>query len=198
MLLTTTCYVYSGDRSSARSSSMAFSNLVSSVGNDAYGINPANYDYTLPTSKPPKGVSKKKRKIFDPHWEFSLFSAGGGYGSDSSIAFYNNYLQYLSIDRNKFVDLFTNIEEVFRFRNTILPADKTDVNYDFELNWLSVNYKNPKFGAVSSSAYSPFATRTEVNSRDEYLPLTFGFNFNPNGSYNITDVNLSQSEAIAW
>lgn len=198
MFLFTTCIVYSGDRSSARSSSMAFSNLVSSVGNDAYGINPANYDYTLPTSKPPKGVSKKKRKIFDPHWEFSLFSAGGGYGSDSSIAFYNNYLQYLSIDRNKFVDLFTNIEEVFRFRNTILPADKTDVNYDFELNWLSVNYKNPKFGAVNFSISDRVGLNTEVNSRDEYLPLTFGFNFNPNGSYNITDVSLSQSEAIAW
>lgn len=102
------------------------------------------------------------------------FSAGGGYGSDSSIAFYNNYLQYLSIDRNKFVDLFTNIEEVFRFRNTILPADKTDVNYDFELNWLSVNYKNPKFGAVNFSISDRVGLNTEVNSRDEYLPLTFG------------------------
>ncbi|MEO8515074.1 MAG: DUF5723 family protein, partial [Ignavibacteria bacterium] len=35
-------------------------------------------------------------------------------------------------------------------------------------------------------------------SRDEYLPLTFGLNINPNGSYNLTDVNMFQSEAIAW
>ncbi len=187
--------VYSGDRSSARSSGMAFSNLVSSIGNDAYGINPANYDYTLPVTL---SKSKTKKKIFNPHWEFSVFSAGGGYGSDSSITFYNNYIQYLSIDRNKFVDLFTNINEVFTFRNTILPGEKTDVNYDFELNWLSVNYKNPKIGAVNFSISDKVGLNTEVNSRDEYLPLTFGFNVNPNGSYNLTDVSLSQSQAIAW
>ena len=188
--------LYSGDRSNARSTSMGFSTLVSSQGNDAFGINPANFDYTLPVTKT-KGVMKKKRKIFDPHWEFSVFSAGGGYGSDSSIEFYNNYLKYLSIDRNRFANLFTNINEVFTFRNTILPADKTDVNYDFELKWLSVNYKN-KFGAVNITIADRVGLNTEVNSRDEYLPLTFGFTFNQNGSYNLTDVNMKQSEAIAW
>lgn len=196
MLITAISCIYSGDRSNARSTSMGFSTLVSSVGNDAFGINPANFDYTLPLSKT-KGVLKKKRKIFDPHWEISLFSAGGGYGSDSSIEFYNNYLRYLSIDRNRFANLFTNINEVFTFRNTILPADKTDVNYDFELNWLSVNYKN-KFGAVNFTISDRVGLNTEVNSRDEYLPLTFGFNFNQNGSYNLTDVKMAQSEAIAW
>lgn len=187
--------VYSGDRSNARSTSMAFSTLVSSFGNDAYGINPANFDYTLPLSKT-KNVTKK-RKIFDPHWEFTLMSAGGGYGSDSSIEFYNNYLKYLSIDRNRFANLFTSLNEIFVFRNTILPADKTDVNYDFELNWLSVNYKN-KFGALNFTIADRVGLNTEVNSRDEYLPLTFGININPNGSTNITDVKMAQSEAIAW
>ena len=196
ILTATSVITYSGDRSGGRSTSMGFSNLVSSVGNDAFGINPANFDYTLPITKN-KDVMKKKKKIFDPHWEFSVFSAGGGYGSDSSIEFYNNYLSYLSIDRNRFANLFTNIEEVFRFRNSILPADKTDVNYDFELNWLSVNYKN-KFGAVNFTITDRVGLNTEVNSRDEYLPLTFGFNFNTNGSYNITDVKMKQSEAIAW
>ncbi|MEO8514744.1 MAG: hypothetical protein ABI543_14385, partial [Ignavibacteria bacterium] len=158
---------------------MAFSNLVSSVGNDAFGINPANFDYSMPVSLKNKNI--KSKKSFNPHWEFSLFSAGGGYGSDSSITFYNNYLRYLSIDRNSFVNLFTNINEVFTFRNTILPGEKTDVNYDFELNWLSVNYKNPKFGAINVTISDRVGLNTEVNSRDEYLPLTFGLNINPNG-----------------
>lgn len=186
---------FTGDRSNARSTAMAFSTVVSSLGNDAYGINPANYDYQMPVSL---SKTKSKKKPFLPKWEFSLFSAGGGYGSDSSIAFYNNYLRYLSIDRNRFVDLFTNINEVFNFRNTILPGEKTDVNYDFELNWLSVNYKNPKIGAINVSISDRVGLNTEVNSRDEYLPLTFGFNINSNGSYNLTDVHLAQSEAIAW
>ncbi|HAX48484.1 MAG TPA: hypothetical protein DCX92_05815, partial [Bacteroidetes bacterium] len=189
------CSSYSGDRSNARSTSMGFSTLVSSRGNDAFGINPANFDYSLPVTK--NRDVKKKKKIFDPHWEFSVFTAGGGYGSDSSIEFYNNYLKYLSIDRNRFANLFTNITEVFTFRNTILPADKTDVNYDFELKWLSVNYKG-KFGAVNFTIADRVGLNTEVNSRDEYLPLTFGFTFNQNGSYNLTDVNMKQSEAIAW
>lgn len=175
---------------------MAFSNVVSSVGNDAYGINPANYDYSYPVYINKKVKSKKKS--FAPYWEFSVFSTGGGYGSDSSIEFYNNYLKYLSIDRNSFANLFTNIDEVFRFRNTILPAEKTDVNYDFELNWLSINYRNPKIGAINISVSDRVGLNTNVNSRDEYLPLTFGFNFNQNGSYNLTDVKLDQSEAIAW
>ncbi|MCC6865154.1 MAG: hypothetical protein IT280_03235 [Ignavibacteria bacterium] len=187
--------IFAGDRSNARSTSMSFSTLISGTGNDAYGINPANFDYTLQENKIKN--SKKKMKFFNPHWEFTIFSGGGGYGSDSSIEFYNNYLKYLSIDRNKFANLFTNINEVFTFRNTILPTEKTDVNYDFELNWLSVNYKG-KFGALNFSIADRVGLNTEVNSRDEYLPLTFGFNFNQNGSYNITNVQMAQSEAIAW
>jgi Family of unknown function (DUF5723) len=190
---------YSGDRSNARSTAMAFSNTVSSFGNDAYGINPANFDYYRPVK-----LSKKKRNSADktiklkPRWEISLFSTGGGYGSDSSIAFYNDYLQYLSIDRNKFVSLFTNIEEVLKFRNEVLPGEQTDVNYDFELNWLSVNYMDPKIGAINVSISDKVGLNTNVYSRDEYLPLNFGFVVHPDFSYDLTNVNLAQSEAIAW
>lgn len=186
--------IYSGDRSGARSTSLAFSSAVSSKGNDAYGINPANYDFV--SEYETKKLKTKKKDYL--RWEITLLAAGGGYGSDSSIEFYNNYLKYLSIDRNKFANLFTNINEVFLFRNTILPGEKTDVNYDFELNWFILNYRDPKFGAINISVTDKVGLNTNVNSRDEYLPLTFGFDFNPNGSYNITNVNMAQSEATAW
>ncbi|MBZ0203467.1 MAG: DUF5723 family protein [Ignavibacteria bacterium] len=194
-----TANLYTGDRSNARSTAMAFTTLVSSAGNDAYGINPANYDFhkQIVLSKTDTKL-KKKKSNFIPNWEFTLFSAGGGYGSDSSIEFYNDYLKYLSIDRNKFVDLFTDFNKVLEFRQDILPGDKTDVNYDFELNWLSVNYRTKNAGSVNISITDRVGLNTNVNSRDEYLPLNFSLTFNPNGSYNLTNVNLSQSEAIAW
>lgn len=188
-----------GDRSNARSTSMAFSNTVSAFGNNAFGINPANFDYHKDLKLSGKKLkSDTKKKPLAPRWEFTLFSTGGGYGSDSSIEFYNNYLKYLSIDRNSFVNIFTDINEVFEFRNNILPGDKTDVNYDFELNWLSVNYAHPKYGAVNVSIADKVGLNTNVNSRDEYLPLDFSLTFNQNGSYNLTNVRLAQSEAIAW
>lgn len=197
MLLTSV--TYSGDRSNARSTSMAFSNTVSSFGNDAYGINPANYDYYVPVKlSKKKSVTAYKTIKIKPRWEFSLFSTGGGYGSDSSIAFYNDYLSYLSIDRNKFVNLFTNIDEVLKFRNEVLPGEQTDVNYDFELNWLSINYVNPGIGAINFSVSDKVGLNTNVYSRDDYLPLNFGFVIHPDYSYDLTNVNLAQSEAIAW
>jgi hypothetical protein len=179
---------------------MAFSNTVSSIGNDAYGINPANFDYYRPIKLDKKKIHAANKIVkLKPRWEFSLFSTGGGYGSDSSIEFYNDYLSYLSIDRNKFVNLFTNIEEVLKFRSEILPGEKTDVNYDFELNWLSINFQHPKMGAVNVSISDRVGLNTNVNSRDEYLPLNFLIIPNiSNGSYDLVNVNLAQSEAIAW
>jgi hypothetical protein len=179
---------------------MAFATTVSSFGNDAYGINPANYDYNnfeIKTVKDLKLNKKKSIYVPGPKWEISAFSTGGGYGSDSSIEFYNNYLSYLSIDRYTFVNLFTNLEEVFNFRTNILPGEKTDVNYDFEFNWLSVNYKNPKFGAINVSISDKVGLNTNVNSRDEYLPLDFVYTTYGN-KYDLTNVRLNQSEAIAW
>ena len=198
-LLSLNLNIFSGDRSNARSTGMAFSNNVSSFGNDAYGINPANFDIKKHMIFDTKKLNiKKKMKPLKPEWEFSVFSAGGGYGSDSSIEFYNNYISYLSIDRNRFVNLFTKIDEVFKFRSEILPGEKTDVNYDFELNWLSVNYRHPKYGSVNISFSDRVGLNTNVNSRDEYLPLNFGFVYYPDSSYDLTNVNLAQSEAIAW
>lgn len=200
VFLTTTfaVYIYSGDRSSARSTGMGFSSMVSSVGLDAYGINPANYDYRKPISL--KIVKKDKSKKIAPpksKWEFSILSLGGGYGSDSSIAFYNNYLKYLSVNRESFTNIFSDLNSVLNFRQNVLPGEKTQVNYDFELQWLAAQYSNPKAGSFNFIVSDRVGLNTNVNSRDEYLPLTFGLVFHQNG-YDLTDVELNQSEAIAW
>ncbi|MCX7878823.1 MAG: DUF5723 family protein [Ignavibacteria bacterium] len=171
-----------GLRSDARTTSMGFATVASSEGINAYGINPANFA---------NGEGDRK-------WEISVLSLGGGYGSDSSIGFYNNYLKYLSVNRTTFANLFTDLNSVLEFRQNVLPSEKTDVNYDFELRWFSVNITLPKAGSFNITVADKVGLNTEVNSRDEYLPLTFGFFINKNGSYNLTDVKLSQSEAIAW
>lgn len=176
-------YPQTGLRSNAKLTSMGFASIVSSEGTDAYGINPANFAAT--------GFEKVS-------WEFSVFSIGGGYGSDSSIEFYNNYLKYLSINRSTFVNLFTDLNSVLDFRQNVLPSTKTNVNYDFELRWFSLNINLPKVGSLNFSMTDNIGLNTEVNSRDEYLPLTFGFFLNKNGSYDLTDIRLAQSEAIAW
>lgn len=192
---------FSDDRGNGRSTAMAFSTMVSSFGTDAYGINPANYDYRI---KPPKLTKKPSAShqnlIFrKPVWEISVFSVGGGYGSDSSIEFYNSYLNYLSIDRNKFVGLFTDLAAVLQFRDSILPGTKTEVNYDFELRWFNVNYSNRKLGAINVSISDRVGLNTNVNSRNDYLPLDFGVRYDPyTGKTDLTNVNLAQSEAIAW
>lgn len=172
---------------------MANSSLVSSFGIDAYGLNPANYDYhPLLKSTLPKTKSKST-------WELSIMSLGGGYGSDSSIQFYNSYLNYLTIDRNKFAGLFTDLNKILQFRDSILPGSETEVNYDFELKWLSVNYSNPKYGAVNFTISDRVGLNTNVFSRDEYLPLDFlKTTYYDTSGLNITGVNLAQSEAIAW
>ena len=190
----------SDDRSNGRSTSMAFANMVSSTGTDAYGLNPANYDYYNPVKLIPKNSSSKNKPVLNkPRWEFSLFSVGGGYGSDSSIEFYNKYLNYLTIDRNKFVDLFTDLAKVLQFRDSILPGQKTEVNYDFELRWFSIIFSTSKIGAINFTFSDRVGLNTNVNSRDDFLPLTFGVYYDPNsGKTDLTNVNLAQSEAIAW
>jgi hypothetical protein len=192
---------FSDDRGNGRSTAMAFSTMVSCYGVDAYGINPANYSYRIPSPKLTKKhlASDKKFNLQKPVWEISVFSVGGGYGSDSSIEFYNSYLNYLSIDRNKFVGLFTDLAAVLQFRDSILPGTKTDVNYDFELRWFNVNYSYPKIGSFNVSISDRVGLNTYVNSRDDYLPLNFGVNYDPyTQKTDLTNVNLAQSEAIAW
>jgi hypothetical protein len=119
----------SDDRGNGRSTAMAFSTMVSSYGVDAYGINPANYSYRIPPPKLTKTPASDKKFILQkPVWEISVFSVGGGYGSDSSIEFYNSYLNYLSIDRNKFVGLFTDLALCSTSSEIVSCPTKTDVN----------------------------------------------------------------------
>lgn len=188
---------YADDRSNARGLGMSNASMVSSIGIDAYSINPANFDYH-PVLKLKKKSDTKKIPAPKPKWEFSIMSVGGGYGSDKSISFYNDYLKYLSINRESFTGLFTDITSVLTFRNTILPTEKTDVNYDFELKWFSVNYSNPKVMGVNFTISDKVGLNTNVLSRDDYLPLNFSVTPNPNGTYNLTNVELHQSEATAW
>jgi len=195
MVYTLNIEIFADNRSNSRGLGLSNACTVSSLGIDAYGINPANYDYH---QSPQLKLKGKKQTPLKPHWEISVLSVGGGYGSDKSIDFYNNYLNYLSINRNTFTGLFTDLNSVLYFRNTVLPEEKTDVNYDFELKWFSVNYSNPKTGAVNFTISDKVGLNTNVLSRDEYLPLNFSVTPNPNSSYNLTNVELHQSEAIAW
>ena len=195
MVCTLNKVIYADNRSSSRGLGLSNACTVSSLGIDAYGINPANYDFH---ESPRLKLKDKKQKTVKPHWEISILSLGGAYGSDESIDFYNNYLKYLSINRNTFTGIFTDLNSVLYFRNTVLPSEKTDVNYDFELKWFSVNYSNPKTGAVNFTVSDKVGLNTNVLSRDEYLPLNFSVSPNPNSSYNLTNVELHQSEAIAW
>jgi hypothetical protein len=185
--------LYSDDRSNARGLGLSNSSIVSSIGIDAYGINPANYDYHQGLKLKKKTSTGNKILLPKPKWEFSIMSVGGGYGSDKSIDFYNNYLKYLSINRESFTGLFTDIVSVLEFRNNVLPEEKTDVNYDFELKWFSVNYSNPKIGGVNFTISDKVGLNTNVLSRDDYMPLTFTYT----GS-DLLNVELNQSEAIAW
>lgn len=180
---------------------MSSSGMVSSFGVDAFGINPANFytnnNFTLDTSQFKLYYGKKRKPI----WSISLFSAGGAYGCDSNIDFYDKYINYLSINRETFTKLFTDINSVLQFRDSILPNNKTDVNYDLELKWLSVNLTFPKFGAVNFTVADRIGLNTDANSRNEYLPLNFSIIFHnlPNPyPYDLVNTELHQSEATAW
>lgn len=189
-----------GNRSDARSLSMSNSAVASSTGIDAEGLNPANFDYHLKTIQDTSSSKLHPNfiNINKPVWEITILSVGGGYGSDESINFYNRYLSKLSINRETFAGLFTDINSVFDFRQNYLPSERTNVNYDFELKWFSVNYSNPKIGAFNFTISDKVGLNTEVLSRDEYLPLTFQFQIHGSFTDSLTNVQLHQSEATAW
>jgi hypothetical protein len=187
--------IFSDDWSNARGVSMSKASMISSFGVNAYGINPANYDYREPILL---SKDKSKNKLLSkPRWEISVFSTGGSYGSDSSIDFYNNYIKYLSINRETFSGLFSDLNSVFKFRDSVLPGEETEVNYDFEFKWLSVNFSNKKIGAVNFTIADRVGLNTNSYSRDQELPLTFNINIYGN-KYDLTNVELNQAEATAW
>lgn len=201
LLILTSNTATADDRSNARSSGMAFSSMVSGIGTDAYSYNPANFDLNnFPKLKiKSTGGQMINKNFISSSWQLSAFSAGGGYGSDSTVNFYNNYLSYLTIDRQKFVNLFTNLTSVLEFRQNVLPNERTDVNYDFEFRWLSVNISNQNYGTFNFSMSDKVGLNTNVYSKDEALPLTFGINIDPKtGKTDLTNVFLKQAEAIAW
>ncbi len=186
------------ERSNARGMGLSFASMVSSFGTDAFGVNPANFDIHKKFKLDTSDIKLKyKSSYHEPRWEFSLLSIGGSYGSDLSMGFYNNYLKYLSINRNTFTGLFTNIADVLDFRQNVLPPTSTEVNYDFELKWFSISYSTPKIGTVNFTVSDKVGLNTDCNSRDAYMPLNF--QYQPDSSkYNLVNVNLNQSEAIAW
>jgi hypothetical protein len=178
---------------------MSNASLVSSQGIDAYGINPANFDFhrTIKQNLSSK-KSALKTKDDKPLLQISIISLGGGYGSDASMDFYNNYLKYLSINRATFTGLFTNFADVVNFRTTVLPDKETNVNYDLELKWFSINYRIPKAGAINFTISDRAGLNTDVLCKDDYMPTTYSLTFNSNGSYNLTNIHLHQSQATAW
>jgi hypothetical protein len=187
----------SGDHSNARGIGMGSASIVSSFGVNAFGVNPANYyDYQKSTDLEMRQI-KLTNKQQKPQWEFSFLSAGGSYGSDQSLNFYNNYLKYLSINRQTFTGIFTDFTSVLNFRQNILPAERTQVNYDLEVRWLSVNYSNPKIGAINFTVADNVALNTDSYSRDEELPFIFHIN-SYNGKYDLTNIHINQAEASAW
>jgi uncharacterized protein DUF5723 len=194
-------YSFSDDRSNARGIGLSNASMVSSIGINAYGVNPANFDshdLLSPDSALKLGMLKLKKLNSKPLWEISIMSVGGGYGSDSTMDFYNHYIQYLTINRETFKNLFTDLASVFNFRNNTLPNSETDVNYDFELKWFSVNFSSRKIGAINFTISDKVGLNTSVLGRDQYMPLNFGIYYHKNGSYDLTNVNLHQSEAVAW
>jgi len=195
---------FADDRSNARNMGMSSSGMVSSFGIDAYGINPANFysnkkllfDISQFTSASQLKIKEKKTE--KPYWSVSLLSVGGGYGCDSNIEFYQKYINYLAINRETFAKLFTDIDAVLRFRDSILPNERTDVNYDLELKWLSVNLTFPHFGALNFTISDKVGLNTDAYSRDEYMPLTFNVAIHNSNFYDITNVEMHQAEAVAW
>jgi len=62
MLVISIRSIFSDDKGNGRATAMAFATMVSSFGTDAYGINPANFDYNklkLKKSKKPTGQNQK-------------------------------------------------------------------------------------------------------------------------------------------
>ena len=203
---------FADDRSNAKGLGMSTSAVVSSYGIDAYGINPANYFslQQMPIRKlklSHKGqmssfeeYMKRKKNVDDyvrPFIEISLVSVGGGYGSDKTLDFYSTYLNYLSIHRETFANRFLNLDSVFNFRQNVLPDKNTQVNYDFELKWFSINITKPGVGAFNFTISDKVGLNTNVASKETSFPLP-EITGNNNGSYNILKADLHLSEALAW
>ena len=185
-----------GDHSNARGDGMANASMLSSFGINAFGLNPANFYYETKTDLGIRQVRLREKPV-KPTMEISIFSGGGSYGSDESLSFYNNYLKYLSINRQTFTGIFTDLGSVLNFRQNILPEKTTQVNYNLELKWFSVNYTIPKFGAFNFSIDDDIGLNTDSYSRDQEMPVTFRIN-SYQGKYDLTNVNINQAEASAW
>jgi hypothetical protein len=204
LLILCTLNVRSQDNSNARSVGMSFGSLTSSFGVDAYGINPANYDYHKLSLKKKPGTysinnnSKvlSKNNKFKQSFEISLLSAGGGYGSDNSFKFYNDYTQYLSVNYTDMVNFFTDLNSTIDFKTNVLPNEQTNVDFNFELKWLSLNYSNPDAGAFNVTVSDKIRLESIVSGKDEFL--NFQTTSNPNGSYNMNNFILNQKESSAW
>ncbi len=197
VLLTYKYNSFADDRSNAKGLGMSTACVVISTGIDAYGINPANY-YSYGNFKTDLGseVYKLKRKS-KPEWQIAIANLGGGYGSDKSLNFYSTYLKYLSIRRETFANRFLNLDSVFNFRANVLPDKNTEVNYDFELKWFSINYTDPRFGAVNFTISDKVGLNTNVLNKNESFPLPL-IQFENGGKYDILKADLHLSEAIAW
>jgi len=191
--------LFADDRSNARGLGMSSACVVSCSGIEAYGINPANYIFRKnePEIKiDSKEYSLKKSRI-QKGLQISLANLGGGYGSDKSLDFYSTYLNYLSIRRETFANRFLNLDSVFNFRTNVLPDKNTQVNYDFELKWLSIIYQTPNTGAINFTISDKVGLNTNVLNKNESFPLP-QIRYGTGGSYDILQADLHLAEAIAW
>lgn len=188
--------IRSQDNANARSVGMSFSTVTSSAGLDAYGINPANYDFhkQLTLKKQTKVQSKLKKN--KSTFELSILQLGGGYGSDNSFDFYQNYTDYLIENYNDILNFFTDVNAVTNFKANILPDEESNVNFDFEFKWLSLNYSNPNAGAFNITISDRVSLNSVVNSKENFL--SYDTSSNANFSYNINNFRLEQKESAAW
>lgn len=189
---------FADDRSNARGLGMSTACVVSSTGIEAYGINPANYFFRK--SEPDININHTKYRLknkIQKGLQISLANIGGGYGSDKSLDFYTTYLNYLSIRRETFANRFLNLDSVFNFRTNVLPDKNTQVNYDFELKWLSAIYQTPNSGAINFTISDKVGLNTNVLNKDESFPIP-QIRYGTGGSYDILNADLHLAEAIAW
>jgi len=183
------------EHSNARGVGMANNSMVSSFGINAFGLNPANFDHHYELNQPNLKLNKAPAHS---RWDFTVMSVGGSYGSDVSLDFYNNYLKYLSINRQTFTGLFTNFASVLNFRYNVLPTDNSQVNYAFELKWFAANFTTPHSGAFNFTISDQVGLNTLAYSRDQEMPLNYSFTPHSDGSYDLLNVVINQSEATAW
>jgi hypothetical protein len=184
------------DFSNARSLGMGFSTVTSSFGTDAFSINPANFDNHKPLTLKDKKTKNKKQVKSQPVFELAFLSVGGGYGSDNSFNFFHNYTEYLTVNYTDIVNFFTDVNSTLEFKQNVLPEEETNVNFDFEIKWLSFNYASPLAGAFNFTVADKVNLTSVVSGKDEFLNFTT--TSNSNGSYNINNFRLEQKESSAW